>query len=275
MRDHFAPESLEEALSLLKSEKLRPYAGGTDIMIDPNPSDRYLFLHKVAELTDVWEDSNFIHFGAGCTFTQLLEEPLAPSALKEALSGIAAPALRNVGTIGGNIANGSAKGDSALIFVASESVAVLKSASGERKVPVEALYLGRKKMDIRPDELLCRVSMPKKWLNSYYFKKVGARKSLAISRISFAGFLSVENGIVAHNTVAFGAITDTILRRPELDAAIVGKTPTEAISAKDGLLEKWAASITPTSGRVSGEYRKEVCLSLLGDYFETMLGDMM
>ncbi|MDR2749840.1 MAG: FAD binding domain-containing protein [Clostridiales bacterium] len=273
MRDHYAPESLSEALSLLKSQKLRPYAGGTDLMIDPNPSDRYLFLYKVPELTDVWEDSNFIHFGAGCTFSQVLNEPSAPAALKEALSEIAAPALRNAGTIGGNIANGSAKGDSALIFVASQSIASLKSEGSERKVPVESLYLGRKKMDIRPDELLCSVSMPKKWLDSYYYKKVGARKSLAISRISFAGFLTVENGTVTHNSVAFGAITDTILRRPELDAAIVGKSAADALAAKDSLLAKWAASITPTSGRVSGEYRKEVCLALLGDYFEEMLSE--
>jgi CO/xanthine dehydrogenase FAD-binding subunit len=133
------------------------------------------------------------------------------------------------------------------------------------------MYLGRRKLDIRKGELIREIAMPRRWLGNYYLHKVGARKSLAIARLSFAGLFAAEDGIVAHNAVAVGAISDMIIRLKELDEMIVGLSIEEAKRAVPAVLDQYSKAISPTQGRVSSEYRKEACLSLLKDYYETML----
>lgn len=90
-------------MALRAAHEVTPYAGGTDLMIDENREGAYLFLNKVPELKQVVSEGGVLRFGAGCTFSELLAHPSTPAILKEALSLIAAPAIRNEGTIGGNI----------------------------------------------------------------------------------------------------------------------------------------------------------------------------
>ncbi|MDR1538944.1 MAG: FAD binding domain-containing protein [Clostridiales bacterium] len=262
---------MDEALEIRAARNAIPYGGGTDLMIKADPDADYLFLENIEELKRVYEDLEFIHFSAGCTFSELLKNSLAPGILKEALKGIAAPAIRNFGTIGGNIANGSAKADSALVFIAADSKIKLQSVRGERVIPLKSFYLGRKRTALEKDEIATEVLMPKKWLNCCSYHKVGARKALAISRISFAGFFSVEKGKIAHNAVAFGAVEDVFIRRPDLDEMLLGLTLEEAKKAKPKYLKAYEDAINPTEGRVSASYRKAVCLNLLGEFIDSML----
>ncbi len=268
MVNGYVPTSLNEALSLLSANALVPYAGGTDLMIEEDREGAYLFLHKIPELKQLREDEEYLYIGAGCTFTELLESELTPAILKEALALIAAPAIRNEGTIGGNIGNGSAKADSALIFFVADAKLRLASSRGERIVPIQAFYKGRKQLDLAPDELIVEVQLPKKWLDSYYYHKVGARKALAISRLAFAGLMAVEGGKIAHCATAFGAVSDVIIRREDIDAMLIGKTLEEAKAAKGAYLQAYDDAIVPIRGRVSAEYRKQVCQNLLEDFLE-------
>lgn len=266
MVNGYAPSSLNEALGLLAQNTLTPYAGGTDLMIEEKRSDDYLFLNNVNELKTVREDDETLYLGAGCTFTELLEHESTPALLKEAIALIAAPAIRNEGTIGGNIGNGSAKADSVLIFFVADAKLKLASSRGERIVPIKEFYKGRKQLDLAPDELIIEVQLPKKWLNAYYYEKVGARKALAISRLSFAGLMTVENGVIAHCATAFGAVADTVIRREDIDQLLIGKTVAEASETKEAYLKAYEEAIVPIQGRVSAEYRKQVCLNLLKDF---------
>ncbi|MDR3271051.1 MAG: FAD binding domain-containing protein [Peptococcaceae bacterium] len=270
MANGFVPESLAECLELKAKRSLTPYAGGTDLMIEEDRGGQYLFLHKIPELKRIREDDDNLYFGAACTFTELLESALAPAILKAALSRIAAPAIRNTGTIGGNIGNGSAKADSALIFFVTDSALKLSGSKGERLVPIQDFYLGRKKLDLQPDELISEVRMPKKWLSKYDYQKIGARKSLAISRLSFAGLFAEENGAITHCAVAFGAVSDVIIRRKDLDSLLIGKTIPDAKAAKSAYIKAYEEAIVPIRGRVSAEYRKETCLNLLKDFLNKM-----
>ena len=266
MVNGYAPASIEEALRLRAEKTLVPYAGGTDLMVREERQEEYLFLHKIAELRRVQEDAEFIRLGAACTFTELLKNDRTPALLGEALSRIAAPAIRNAGTIGGNIANGSAKADSALVFFVTDSSLRLVSKGGERILPIKDFYLGRGKTVLRSDELIAEVLMPKKWLKDYYYHKTGGRKALAISRVSFAGLFALEGRLIAHVAVAFGAVSDVIIRRTDLDAALIGKSLEEAAGLRDEYLARYEKAIMPVSGRVSSAYRKQVCLNLLKDF---------
>jgi CO/xanthine dehydrogenase FAD-binding subunit len=133
MVDSYLPISLKEALEIRAQEAVTPYSGGTDLMINPEENAIYLFLNKIPEMKQIIEDSRYIRIGAGCTFTDIIECNLVPSILKEAALQVAAPAIRNLGTIGGNICNGSPKGDCTLILFATDAILRLVSSNGARR----------------------------------------------------------------------------------------------------------------------------------------------
>ena len=269
MVNSYRPTSLQEALNILAKEAVTPYSGGTDLMINPDVNATYLFLAKVPEMNQIVADTEHIRIGAACTFTDIIENELVPSILKEAALQIAAPAIRNLGTVGGNICNGSPKGDSALILFAIDAKLRLVSSRGERVLPITAFYLGRKKTALQADELLVEILMDRKGLNNYYYKKVGARDALAISRVSFAAILNVTDRKILNCITAFGAVSDVIIRRAEIDAMLIGKTIEEAKAAKEEYFAAYDQKIVPIKGRISAEYRKAVCMNLLRDFLES------
>lgn len=260
--------SLKEALEIRAKERVVPYAGGTDLMVENRKDVTYLFLGKVPELRQITADDEFIHIGAAVTFTEALESPLVPALMKEAVSKIAAPAIRNAGTFGGNLGNGSAKADSVLIEFVADAKLRLVSVRGERIVDVEKFYLGRKKLDLMEDELIAEIWLPKEGLEHYYYEKVGGRNALAISRISFAGVFDEKDGKIAKCACAFGAVADTVLRFRDLEELLIGKTIDEAKAEKETFLAAYAERMVLTRGRVSAEYRKDVCLNLLRAFLE-------
>ena len=267
---NYIPTSLKEALQIRASNDVIPYGGGTDLMIEAPEDANYLFLYKVSELRQIKKDGEYIRIGAACTYSEIMESPLCPPVLREAIELIAAPAIRNTGTIGGNIANGSPKADSALIFFAADAKLLLMSAVAERTIPIKDFYLGRNKTALKPDELIVEILMPVIGSNRYYYKKVGAREALAISRLSFVGLFGEEGGRVKKLAVAFGAVSDVIIRRDDLDAMLIGKTIAEAKSLKADYLSAYDSAVVPIRGRVSEEYRKDFCMALLRDFLERM-----
>jgi len=220
-------------------------------------------------LRQITEDDDFIRFGAACTFTEVIESPLTPALLKEACMQIAAPAIRNAGSIGGNIANGSAKADSALIFMVTGSKLCLANADGMRILPIKEFYLGSGKTALAPDELIVEILMPKHGIDNYYYKKVGARNALAISRTSFAGILDISDNTIKNCATAFGAVIDVIIRLDDIDKIFIGKSIDEAKALKDEYISAYNDAIKPRRGRVGIEYRKDVCMNLLRDFLES------
>ena len=265
-----SPKSLSEALLLRKDPGLVPHAGGTDLMVSESCDEAaYLFLKNIPEMRQIAADDEFIRFGAACTFTETARHPLTPLILKEACRSVAAPAIRNTGTLGGNIANGSAKADSALIFMVTDSKLRLARDGGERTIPLVDFYLGGAKTALAPDELIVEILMPKHEIDNYYYKKVGARNALAISRVSFAGILDVRDGVIKNCATAFGAVIDVIIRLENIDRMLIGKSINEARELKETYIKAYDEAIVPRRGRVGIEYRKDVCMNLLRDFLDS------
>lgn len=268
MVNGYVAASLKEALEIRASHNVVPYAGGTDLMVENRKGADYLFLGKVPELRQIRVDDEWIRIGAAVTFTEALESAEVPQLMKEAVSRIAAPAIRNAGTFGGNLGNGSAKADSVLIEFVSDAKLLLASTRGERIVDVDAFYLGRKKLDLKDDELIAEILLPKKGLEEYYYEKVGGRNALAISRVSFAGVFAAEDGKITNIAAAFGAVADTVLRFKDIEAMLIGRTVEEAKGLKEEYLKAYADRMVLTRGRVSAEYRKSVCMNLLDAFLD-------
>ncbi len=266
MVNGYVATSLKEALEIRASHSVVPYAGGTDLMVENRRNVEYLFLSRVPELRQIKTDDEWIHIGAAVTFTEALASAEVPKLMKEAVSRIAAPAIRNAGTFGGNLGNGSAKADSVLIEFVSDAKLKLASVRGERIVDVDAFYLGRKKLDLAEDELIVEILLPKTGMDAYCYEKVGGRNALAISRVSFAGLFALDNGRITKAAAAFGAVADTVLRYKDIESMLIGKTIEEAKAMKEDYLKAYEDRMKLTRGRVSAEYRKSVCMNLLRDF---------
>ena len=266
MVNGYKPATLAEALEIRAAHAVTPYGGGTDLMLHADKNACYLFLDDIPELKQIRRDETHVRIGAACTFTQVLNHPLVPQFMQAAVRQIAAPAIRNLGTMGGNIGNGSAKADSVLIEFVTDAQLRLCSVRGERLVAIRDFYLGRKRLDLAADELIAEILLPAAGLDNWYYQKVGGRQALAISRVSFAGLLDVTEGRISRCACAFGAVADTVLRFPELEAMLVGLTLAEARAQKPAFLAAYDKAIVPTPGRVSAAFRKTACLNLLGDF---------
>jgi len=266
MVNGYVINSLEEALKIRSTQKTVPYAGGTDLMVENLQEAPYLFLGKLDELKQIVVDENYIRIGAAVTFTQALASEHVPQLMKEAVSRIAAPAIRNAGTFAGNIGNGSAKADSVLIHYVADAKICLSSLRGIRVVDVDSFYLGRKKLDLAEDELITEILLPRTGLENYYYKKVGGRNALAISRVAFAGIIQITDQKIVSFAAAFGAVADTVLRFKDLEKMLVGKTIVEAKEIRNDVLGAYSEKLFLTKGRVSAEYRKAVCMNLLNDF---------
>lgn len=266
MVNGYVAASLREALEIRNNYDVTPYAGGTDLMVQNKPGQEYLFLSKVPELKQITEDDEYIRIGAAVTFTEALADQRVPQLMKEAVSRIAAPAIRNAGTFGGNLGNGSAKADSVLIEFVADAKLRIVSVNGERIIDVDKFYRGRKELDLNDDELIAEILLPKAGLEQYVYQKVGGRNALAISRVSFAGIFAQKDGKITNIAAAFGAVADTVLRYKDIEQMLIGKTIEEAKALKADYLKAYAERMILTRGRVSAEYRKTVCMNLLGDF---------
>lgn len=250
--------SLDEALRILRDEERTPVAGATDLYVALNfgtlEQKRFLDIWAVDELRVISEHGDTVVLGALATYTSLIRSPLVRERLPmliEAARQVGGVQIQNRGTVGGNIANGSPAGDSLPVLAAADAVVVLRSAGGERRVPLTQYYTGYRATVMRPDELIVAIEVPrvegKQW-----FRKVGTRAAQAISKIVMAGVRSDRPRI------AFGSVAPTVVRVPRTEAALAaGADIASAVAALED-------EIKPIDDiRSTADYRMRVAANLL------------
>jgi len=270
-----APDSLAQALDLLSQQpsEWRPFAGGTDLMVLLEAGKlkhrRWVSILNLPELKGIEESAQHITLGALTTYTEVLanatlrrEFPMLCAAARET-GGIA---TQNRGTLGGNIVNASPAADSPPALLAYDTEVELVSASGTRWLPYHGFHTGYKKMQIRPDELLRAIRLPRDkagW--RHYYRKVGTRKAQAISKVCFAGLLRREGDSVGDVRIALGSVAPIPLRCVRTEAVLRGqRLSTELIRAAQAEL---AGEIQPIDDmRSSAAYRSRVAQNLLAEF---------
>ena len=271
MVNGYQPTTLKEALEIRAGEKVLPYAGGTDIMVKHPEGISYLFLNRIDEIKTIADDGEYIRIGAGVTFTESLRSDLVPPLMKEAVSRIAAPAIRNAGTFGGNLGNGSDKADSVLAAFALDAQVRLVSVRGERIIPVEDFCVKRGVTALRSDELIAELLLPKsKCGHPYYYQKIGGRNALAISRVAFGGTYDVRGGVIKDVTAAVIGGGDTCRRCCDVEAALIGKKVDDVKANAEEYVKLYTDRLTFSRGRVSAEYRRTVVGNLFRDFLNTI-----
>jgi xanthine dehydrogenase small subunit len=264
----YEPRSLREALRLLREEgPLTPLAGCTDVYVSfefgTERARRFLDLSRLAPLRRITERDGVLVIGAMATYADLVRSrlvrrhlPMLVAAARE----VGGPQIRNRGTIGGNVANGSPAGDTLPVLAAAEATLVLASADGERRVPFTGFYTGYRTSVLRPDELIAAIVVPPV-PGAQWFRKVGTRAAQAISKVVMAAV----RGPVPR--VALGSVAPTVVRLPRTEAALAaGASVTEAQRVL-------AEEVDPIDDlRSTAEYRRRVAVNLLGRFWADTAG---
>src|SRR2546428_1214384 len=198
-----SPPTLSEALNLLSQneEVWKPFAGGTDLMVllesGQLPQKNYVNIRNLKELRGIEVSDDQVTLGALTTYTEVQNDKVLREEfpmLCQAASETGGLAIQNRGTLGGNIVNASPAADSPPALLAYEAELELVSTQGARWVPYHSFHTGYKEMNIRPDELLVRIRLPRttRGLKQYY-RKVGTRKAQAISKVCIAALAQIND----------------------------------------------------------------------------------
>lgn len=272
--------SLDETLVQLNKESCFIIAGGTDVMVQkkhkrgvPAKIDQpIMFIDHLPELRKIYRQDNDLHIGACGTYSGLLEHPLIPEILKMAMREIAAPAIRNRGTLGGNICNASPAGDTLPVLYILNAKLLLKSADGERVVDIKDFIQGPRRVKRLANELLAEIilpGMPEQAGTYFMFEKVANRRADAISKISFAGLLRPENGRVADARFAFGAVGPTMVRSAEIEKNLINQPFPLSNEMIGTIIADLDSLIQPIDDqRSTANYRKKVALNLAKYFFQ-------
>jgi xanthine dehydrogenase small subunit len=259
------PASLRDALQMMEDERpLTPLAGCTDVYVNLQfgtaSARHYIDLWPVPELRGIHREGSLLRIGALTTYSELSGSALVRRRLPMLVAAareIGGKQIQNRGTIGGNIANASPAGDALPVLAAANATVVLQSATDERRVPFTAFYSGYRTSVRQENELIVAIEVPPVE-GQQYWRKVGTRRAQAISKVMCAAVRGPEI------RVALGSVGPTVVRLPRTEAVLAARGT--LAEAQDMLRQE----ISPIDDiRSTAEYRREVSVNLLTDFWET------
>ena len=275
-RVYFAPRSIDELAELYEA---RPdaclLAGGTDIGLWVTKLHRRLdtviYLGDVAGFCSVDESGGTLRIGAGATYEDVLPAINAHySDFGELMRRIGSRQIRNAGTVGGNIANGSPIGDTMPALIALGARLVLRRGTERRDMALEDYFVSYGKQDRQSGEFVERVDLPLHGEDvDFLCYKVSKRFDQDITAVLGAFAMRHEDGVVADARICYGGMAATPQRAAAAEAALIGQPWSEAsVAQARAALAKDYAPIDDM--RASAAYRLNVAQNLLTKlYVET------
>ncbi|WP_428523026.1 xanthine dehydrogenase small subunit [Roseibium sp.] len=247
-------------------------AGSTDVGLwvtkFMRPIGPAVFIAHLEELKSIMVTENALQIGAGVTYTEAQESFCKDFPHLEAYwDRIAGQQVRNMGTIGGNIANGSPIGDMPPVLIALGAEVKLRKGSVTRWLPLEDFFIEYGKQDRAPGEFVESISIPRaSELQRHGAYKISKRRDEDISSVAAGISVTVESGVITECRLAFGGMAGTPKRAAAAEAALTGQPwGRAAFTAAGKALE---ADFQPLSDwRASAEYRITVARNLLQRFF--------
>lgn len=269
-RRFFKPATVEQAARFRADHPdCTIIAGGTDIGVQVNKGTRdpkaILSLCALSELRTIEVSDDTITAGALASLTQL--ERACTHALPEyarLLYWFGSPHIRNAGTIGGNIANGSPIGDTMPALYVLNAEIELTGIAGARRVNINGFYDGYRHNVSRPDELITRVIIPRPAASDIFkLYKISRRKDLDISAFTAAIWMRRNGGeIIEDVRIAYGGVGPNIIRLRKTEDYLRGNALTLESARDAGRIAR--GEIAPiTDVRGSAEYRAQLGENIL------------
>ncbi|TMV01225.1 xanthine dehydrogenase small subunit [Brucella haematophila] len=273
------PADLDDFAALLADEpKATVVAGSTDVglwvtkmMRDISP---VVFIGHLTELRSISEDNNVVTIGAGVTYTEAFSflARRIPQ-LSGLINRIGGEQVRNMGTIGGNIANGSPIGDTPPPLIALNARLTLRKGDSRRTIPLEDFFIAYGKQDRQPGEFVEAVHVPiPAEGNHFAIYKVSKRFEEDITAALGAFHMTLDAaGKVASIRIAYGGMAATPKRAFAVEAALLGQSwSEETVEAAIGAYEQ---DYQPLSDmRATADYRLMVSKNLLRRFYDETQG---
>ena len=273
---YYRPDSVAEVVKTLSQlESVKILAGGTDLIIElrerKTEPDAIVDISDIKELKQISTDGKTLHIGSAASFCSILSNekilqycpPLA-----DAASQLGAPTVLSRATIGGNVANAAAAGDSIPVLLALDAEVKIVSTRGEKTVPVRDIVTGINKNNLEPDELITEFIIPIRQDAFMAFEKLGRRKTLAISRINLAVVLEfAKDGAVSYAAVAVGAVGETAYRVQEVEKFLLGKKLNETVKEETAELMDNTVAYN-LAGRKTTPYKRKIAAAVMRQALE-------
>jgi xanthine dehydrogenase small subunit len=263
------PATTEELADLLLAHPgTRIVAGATDVGLWVTKQHRELgptvFIGDIADLRQIEEGPDALTLGAAVRYSDAREAlaRLHPD-LGELVRRIGGVQVRNAGTIGGNIANGSPIGDMPPAFIVLGAQLRLRRGAERRTIALEDFFLGYGSQDLAPGEFVEGVRIPRPSPDMLVrIVKLSKRFDSDISGVCGAFALRIEDDIVREARIAFGGMAGIPARAPGCEAALTGQAWTGA--NVEAAAQALANDYTPLDDmRGSAAYRRIVAANLL------------
>lgn len=262
--EFFEPTTLAEASHLFAKEHTQLLAGGTDLIIGmkayTETPKSVVSLQKVPGLSGITTGAdNSITIGAMTTVREVeLSEDIQQhhTALSEGASEIGSVQIRNLATIGGNIAHASPAADTVAGLLAADAQVDIASAGRNRTVPINKLFTGPGQTVLRPGEIITHFRLPSPASGSHYIKHK-IREVMDLAFIGVASAINLDNGTITEARIGLAAVAPTPIRAAEAENLLKGKVLTPELLEQAG--EAAAAATSPISDlRCSAEHRREM-----------------
>jgi CO/xanthine dehydrogenase FAD-binding subunit len=253
---------VEDALAALGGGA-RPVAGGTDLVVGarqgkaPLP-DAIVAIDRIPALGRIADDGDGLRLGALVTHEEIVASAVIRerfTALADASVIVGSHATRAHGTIGGNVMNASPAMDTGGPLLCFGASAILRSASGERVVPLDELWTGPGTTVADPSELLVTVDVPAPApMTGSAYVRLEYRRQMEIAVVGATAVVSLDAGSIVDARVAITALAPTIRRVPEAEAVLTGSDGGDEAIAEAA--RATAAGSSPIADvRGSAEYR--------------------
>ncbi len=261
------PGTVNEAISLLHKYEGRAQliAGGTNILIDLKMErvfpDALISLAKVSCLDRIEFDTNGnLVLGPLVSILALRDDPVVQNqftALSDSCAAFGSTQIQIMGTIGGNICNGSPASDTVPALMALNARLTLTGPGGERTIPIQDFLLGPGKTDIHPDEILTAITIPPlpPGATSSFYKM--SRVTADLAKASIAIVLLLQGDRIEECRISFGSVAPTVVRLENVENTLRGQQFSQELLDTAG--SEVFSSISPiTDVRSTADYRQHV-----------------
>ena len=188
-------------------------------------------------------------------------------ALAPVMERFGSPQIKNAGTLAGNIANASPIADTLPFLYVTNASVELTGANGARTVPISGFYLGYKKLDLRPDEIITRILIPlPSAADTLRLYKISKRSHLDISTFTAAMLMTRNDGRIESMRIAYGGVGPVVLRLQKTEDFLGGRPFTRETFVEAGEIAR--GEIAPIDDvRGSRDFRLQLAENIMQRFF--------
>ncbi|MDA8305955.1 MAG: xanthine dehydrogenase family protein subunit M [Deltaproteobacteria bacterium] len=273
--DFHAPGTVDEACRMVAEygDKAKIFAGGTDLMLDMRRKrispEHVISIPQIEELKTIDQAPGLLKIGACVTVSRIVKSKEIGAkwgALCAGGKALGSCLVRNLATVGGNLASARPAADMPPPLMAYGASLVLKNTSGERVVSLDDFFKGTGVTVMTPDEILTEIRIPEPPAHSGagYFN-LGIRNACDINILNVASYIALDGpgGAVKSARIVMGCVAPTHVRALAAESLLIGEKPSEALFQSAGEAAMKAATPRGSAySRASAEYKKDMVKEL-------------